>query len=74
MMTGVSGSFPRKAYLRPAGKGLNSIGGLGGRINSSNGSFLEGSASSSMKNLASSYNSGFTRNSREAALNSSNGS
>jgi hypothetical protein len=50
MITGESGSLSRKAYLRPAGKGLSSIGGLGGSANSSKGSSLEKSASSSMKN------------------------
>jgi hypothetical protein len=57
-MIGDSGSSPRKAYLRPDGNGLRSIGGLGGTANSSKGYSSEGSASSSMKNLASSYNPG----------------
>ena len=71
IVIGDSRSSPRKAYLRPVGKGLNSIGGLGGTANSSKGSSLEGSASSSMKNLASSSNLGLTKKSKDAALNSS---
>jgi hypothetical protein len=49
MIIGDSGSLSRKAYLRPAGKGLSSIGGLGGSANSSKGSGSEKLASSSTK-------------------------
>jgi len=70
-MTGDYGSSPRKVYLRLVGKGLSSIGGLGGTANSSKGSSLEGSASSSMKNLASSSNPGLAKKSKDVALNSS---
>jgi hypothetical protein len=41
MITGNSGSSFRKAYLRPVGKSLSSIGGLGGSANSSKGSGSE---------------------------------
>ena len=67
-MTGDSRSSPRKAYLRQVGKGLSSIGGLGGTANSSKGSSSEGSASSSMKNLASSSNPSLAKKSKDAAL------
>ena len=72
-MTGDSRSSPREAYLRLDGKGLSSIGGSGGTANSSKGYSSEGSASSSMKNLASSSNPCWAKNSKDAALNSSNG-
>jgi len=72
-MIGDSRSSHRKAYLRLVGKGLSSIGGLGGIANSSKGSSSKGLASS-MKNLASSYNPGLAKKSKDVALNSSNGS
>ena len=74
IMIGNSRSSPRKAYLRPVGKGLSSIGGLGRTANSSKGSPQKGSASSSMKNLASSSNPSLAKKSKDAALNSSSGS
>jgi hypothetical protein len=41
MITGNFGSSFRKAYLRPVGKGLSFIEGLGGSANSSKGSGSE---------------------------------
>jgi hypothetical protein len=55
MITRKSWSLLRKAYLRPEGRGLSSMVGLGGSSNSSRGSGSMGFlSSSSMKNWASS--------------------
>ena len=52
MITGNSRLLFRKAKIRPGGKVLSSMGGLGISANSSKGSGSEGSASSSMKKVA----------------------
>ena len=74
MITGNSGLLFRKAWVRPGGKVLSSIGGLGVSANWSKGSGSEGSASSSMKKGASSSKSGSSKSSRDVAFTSSIGS
>jgi hypothetical protein len=60
MITGDSESLCKKAYLRPGGKGLSSVGGLEGSSVSSRGSDSVGfSSSSSMKNSVTFFLIGF---------------
>jgi hypothetical protein len=76
MITGESGSSFRKAYLRPEGKDLSLIGGLGGPSNSLRGSRSVGPSSSStslVKNWSSSSKFGSINSSRNATLTSSIG-
>jgi hypothetical protein len=60
MIIGDSESFCKKAYLRPGGKGLSSMGGLEGSTVPLRGSdFVGFSSSSSMKNSVTSFLIGF---------------
>jgi hypothetical protein len=75
MIIGDSWSLLKKAYLRPVGRGLSSMGGLGGSNNSSRGSdFMGSSSSSSMNYSASSSRLGSIKCSRDATLSSLIGS